>query len=178
MDSICEECGFRLSITVEEASALITSAPARFRAALDGQDKVLVRTPTVLPWSASAYVWHLADVLRISAERLWALAHDADAAIVSYDPDALAAVRRYAQQSPAAGLGALERSTADWLLAWAAIPPHRPYDHPEFGRLAVGRVAGLVGHEVEHHAWDVGRCLGTGVSPSMRQTSKPHNVGS
>jgi DinB superfamily len=155
----CPECGFSWAMPSEDAIGVVAAAPQRFRAALSGHDKQLIRTPAVLPWAAVSYVWHLADVLRISAERLWALSHDPQAPIIPYDPDQLADARHYAQQSAAAGLWALERSTGDWLAAAAAVHDHDPYHHPEFGQLTGADAFRLIGHEVDHHAWDVQRCL-------------------
>jgi hypothetical protein len=155
----CQECGFSWAIPSQDATSLVAAAPQRFHAALSGRSERLIRTPTVLPWAAVSYLWHLADVLRISAERFWALSHDPQAVIIAYDPDQLADARHYTQQSIAAGLWALERSTSDWLAAAAKVHEHDPYHHPEFGQLTAAQVMRMIGHEVEHHAWDIHRCL-------------------
>lgn len=157
--STCHECGFSWAAPAKDAIGLVAAAPQRFRTALSGRDERRIRTPTALPWSACSYLWHLADVLRISAERFWALSHDPQAVIIAYDPDQLADARHYAQQSATAGLWALERSTGDWLAAAATVHSHDPYHHPEFGQLTVADVTRMIGHEVDHHAWDIHRCL-------------------
>src|SRR5260370_974252 len=59
-------------------------------------------------WSASMYVWHLVDVLRIGTERLLTLTHDADRGITCWDENPLAEARRYQQLSPAVGLIVLQ----------------------------------------------------------------------
>jgi hypothetical protein len=33
------------------------------------------------------------------------------------------------------------------------------YRHPEFGQLTVTEVMRMIAHEVQHHAWDIQRCL-------------------
>jgi hypothetical protein len=157
----CGECGFSWATSTQDAISLVSAAPHRFRAALGGCSERLTRTPTVLPWAAVSYLWHLADVVRISAERLWALGHDPQAPVIAYDPDQLADARHYAQQSTIAGLWALERSTGDWLAAAATVHADDSYNHPEFGQLTVADVTRMIGHEVEHHAWDIQRCLNT-----------------
>ena len=155
----CPECGFSWTTPAQDAIRLIAAAPQRFRTTLSGHGEQLIRTPTVLPWAAVSYLWHLADVLRISAERLWALSHDPQAPIIAYDPDHLADARHYARQSTAVGLWALERSTSDWLTAAATVHPRDPYHHPEFGQLTVADLTRMIAHEVEHHARDIQRSL-------------------
>lgn len=155
----CPECEFSWASLPRDATSLVTAAPLRYRTALSGRGEQVIRTPTVLPWAAISYLWHLADVLRISAERLWALSHDPKAPIIAYDPDQLADARHYARQPTAAGLWALERATSDWLAAAATVHARDSYHHPEFGQLTVADVTRMIAHEVEHHAWDIDRCL-------------------
>jgi len=158
----CPECDFSWAISVGNAINLVAAAPTRLRMAFSASGEQLARTPTVLPWAAVSYLWHLADVLRICAERFWALSHDPEAAIVAYDSEQLAEARGYAQQSTAAGLWALERATGDWLAAAATVHVGDPYRHPEFGQLTVADVLRMIAHEVEHHARDIQRCLNGG----------------
>lgn len=155
----CPECGFSWAMSADAAISLVAAAPQRFHTALSARGEQLIRAPTVLPWAALSYLWHLADVVRISAERLWALSHDPQAPVIAYDPDQLADARHYAQQSTTAGLWALERSTSDWLAAVSTVHAHDQYHHPEFGQLTVTEVMRMIAHEVEHHAWDIQRCL-------------------
>jgi hypothetical protein len=155
----CPECGFGWATPAQNAISLVAAAPQRFRTALSGRAEQLIRTPTVLPWAAVSYLWHLADVVRISAERLWALGHDPQAPVIAYDPDQLADARHYARQSTAAGLWALERSAGDWLAAVATVRTRDSYHHPELGQLTVADITRLIGHEVDHHHWDIQRCL-------------------
>jgi hypothetical protein len=155
----CPECGFSWATPPQDAISLVTAAPQRYRTALAGHGEQPIRTPTVLPWAPISYLWHLADVLRISAERLWALSHDPQAPIIAYDPDQLADARHYARQSTAAGLWALERSTGDWLTEATTAHVGDPYHHPEFGQLTVADLTRMIAHEAEHHALDIQRCL-------------------
>jgi len=154
----CPECGFSWA-TPQDAIGLVAAAPQRYRTALTRHGKQLIRIPTVLPWAAISYLWHLDDVLRISAERLWALSHDPQSPVIPYDPDQLADARHYARQSTAAGLWALERATSDWLTATAEVHDGDSYHHPEFGQLTVADVTCMIAHEVDHHARDIERCL-------------------
>ena len=51
-------------------------------------------------WSASAYAWHLVDVFRIGAERLWHVAADPGRPLACWDEVALADARGYEHLSP------------------------------------------------------------------------------
>jgi hypothetical protein len=45
----------------QDAISLVATAPQRYRTALTRHGEQLIRTPTVLPWAAISYLWHLAD---------------------------------------------------------------------------------------------------------------------
>ena len=72
----CRECGYRWDLTLDEVLALVAAVPDRYAALLAGADGH-ERHPD-LSWSAVAYVCHVADNLRIWAERLAGLALGAD----------------------------------------------------------------------------------------------------
>lgn len=154
----CQECGYPWSTPLEEARALISSAPARYASLVGSRDAK--RKPAPAAWSPSAYVWHVSDALHAWAERFWAIRHDPGSAIVPFDQDRLGAVRGYEALSTVAGLWSLERSVADWDLALEGADPGIALEHPEFGAGTIGDVVRWIRHEVHHHDLDIRRGLG------------------
>jgi hypothetical protein len=108
-------------------------------------------------WSASMYVWHLVDVLRIGAERLLTLKHDPDRGIVCWDENALAHDRRYQQLSPVVGLIVVRAAAREWAQAALAAPATAEVSHPGFGTLGAGEIIRRNAHEVRHHLMDINR---------------------
>lgn len=108
-------------------------------------------------WSASMYVWHLVDVLRIGAERLLTLKHDPDRGIACWDENALAHDRRYQQLSPDVGLLVLPPAAREWVQAVLATPTTAEVSHPAFGTLGAVEIIRRNAHEVRHHLMDIHR---------------------
>lgn len=105
-------------------------------------------------WSASMYVWHLVDVLRIGAERLTTLRLDPTRGIPCWDENLLAEARRYRQLSPVVAPIVLDIAAREWLEA-AAQAPDTTVEHPQFGTLRTIDVIRRNAHEVVHHVGDV-----------------------
>jgi hypothetical protein len=152
----CRECGFDWSMAPGGASSVIERAPARFRSALaeSGGDA----RPPGASWSVIAYVAHVADNIRIWAERLVAAA-GASREVAAYDQDALARVRGYESMTLASVLWSLERAVGDWRAAWGdAVPAHDlGLRHPEMGALSLNDIVRMVAHDTTHHLMDVAR---------------------
>jgi hypothetical protein len=106
-------------------------------------------------WSASMYVWHLVDVLRIGTERLLTLTYDPASGITCWDENALARDRHYHQLSPAVGLLELRSAAREWVAAALAAPVAAQARHPQFGMLGAVEVIRRNAHEVHHHLWDI-----------------------
>jgi hypothetical protein len=151
----CRECGYRWSIGPADALALIAGAPERFAALLAGGDGT-GRAPD-LTWDAREYVAHVADNLRIWAERLSALTPGATLPIAPYDQDALAAARAYRQLPVAAVLWSVGQSAATFVALWPTVPTDARLDHPESGMMDRDRVVVQVAHDTTHHLVDVER---------------------
>lgn len=139
---------------------MMAGVPARFREAVGRSDGTSVGAG--LTWSVTAYVCHVADNLRISAERLVGIARDSGPEIVAYDQDDLAEVRHYDAVAIQGALWSLERAVSDWL---AAIDVARVadvvFDHPERGRYSWIDVSSSNLHDALHHEFDVRRTLAT-----------------
>ena len=154
----CRECGFSWAISPEEAMEMMGGVPARLREAVGPSDGSAVGAG--LTWSVTAYVCHVGDNLRISAERLVGVARGGAAKIAAYDQDDLAEVRRYDAVAIQGALWSLERAVSDWL---AAIDIARAsdvvFDHPERGRYSWVDVSASNLHDALHHEFDILRIL-------------------
>src|SRR5262245_48631252 len=93
----CRECGFDWSQPPEAAIAAVEALPDAFDDALAGRTGA-ERSPEST-WSAKAYVFHVADNLRIFAERLEGVFAGAPTTLAAYDQDELAAARNYEDMS-------------------------------------------------------------------------------
>ena len=159
--NICAECGATLKPSATDAAALIAEAreiyQALFARVPDGGPAIASSADT---WPPNAYLWHVVDVLRFGAERLWMLSLDPTAAVIVWDADEIAAARGYAGLSVAVGLHALDHATTTWLDAFASTPTDAVAYHPEIGAMTALVMAQRNAHEVTHHTYDIARGLG------------------
>jgi hypothetical protein len=91
--AVCAECGFDWTMARQAAIGEVTQAPDVAADSLRRLQDPMRRTGE--RWSASMYVWHLVDLLRISSERLLTLIHDPGQGITGFDENILAEARRY-----------------------------------------------------------------------------------
>lgn len=155
----CRECGFDWSISVNAAAALIGGAPSRYTQLLDGQDGA-VRHPE-LAWSVGAYVCHVADNLRIYAERMWSSLEADQVQIAAYYQDDLASVRGYEHILLETALWSLSHSAKMWSEAFEAAAGRQPvFNHPERGLQTLSDLVQSTCHDAMHHEWDIHRSLG------------------
>ena len=152
---VCAECGFDWMIPRQDAIDLVARGPDAVGTAI-----TRIRDPgqgTGRRWSASMYVWHLVDVLRIGTERLLTLTHDPDGGITCWDENALAEARHYQQLSPAVGLIVLRSAAQAWATTAAIAPGDVEVRHPRFGALGALEIIRRNAHEMHHHLMDIGR---------------------
>ena len=123
--------------------------------ALAGSDGT-ARHPA-LSWTAAAYVSHVADNLRIYAERLAGAALGAAGPITEYDQDALADARNYNLISVESALWSIEHGVADMLAALALCGPATTLTFVDGATASVHDVLLRTTHDAVHHVWDVGR---------------------
>lgn len=152
---VCAECGFDWQLARQDAIDLVAQVPEAVAAALTRIPDPVRRTSEA--WSASMYVWHLVDVLRIGTERLLTLAHDPDRGIACWDENALAEARRYQRLSPAVGLLALRSAAREWAETAIAAPGEVEVWHPQLGSLGAVEIIRRNAHEAEHHLMDINR---------------------
>lgn len=137
------------------AMTVVAEAPAKLR--LDS-GRLGRPPPASEVWSPAMYLWHLVDVLRIGAERLWTLALDPGAGVTCWDEQALARERHYAELSAVVGCRALGDAVATWMgAADQALASGALVAHPHFGELAAADVIRRNAHEVAHHLGDIHR---------------------
>ena len=150
----CRECGFDWSLTPEQAVTVVRAVPGSYKAWLAGATG-RERHPD-LAWSATGYVCHVTDNLRIWAERLAGGYLAADLAIADYEPDLLSQGRRYDEVSLAGAAVA----------RWAPPPGPRPRKRrsPSAWYFSTLLAAGSgprtwpgTAHDTHHHRWDIGR---------------------
>jgi hypothetical protein len=152
---VCAECGFDWQLARQDAIGLVAQVPDAATAAIARIHDPAQRTGD--PWSASMYLWHLVDVLRIGTERLLTLTHDPGRGITCWDENALAEARRYQQLSPAVGLIVLRSAAQEWVTVAAAAPAEVQVRHPQFGVLGSLEIIRRNAHEVHHHLLDINR---------------------
>ncbi len=154
----CPECAFDWDLSVYE---VLVGECVRNVAVFGGVLSRIDPAAAVEPglWSASRYVWHTVDVLRIGTERLWTLGADPGFGVPEWDENVLAEVRRYDSLSPVVGLIALIASANAWRTAALEAPADVATAHPEAGSICAFDVVQRNAHEVCHHLWDVQRAL-------------------
>jgi hypothetical protein len=150
----CRTCGFEWSVEPASCVAIVSDAPARFTSVLAGHDGR--STHATLRWNATAYVVHVADVLRIWSDRIAAVALGASDPVVPYDEDRLGDARGYVSLPLLGALWSLGRAVGDWeaaeqLAESAAVI----LAHPEQGSVPLDDVRRIMAHEIEHHVADV-----------------------
>jgi len=139
----------------------MSEVPERFREAVGQSDGTAVGPS--LTWSVTAYVCHVADNLRIFAERLVGVARGAAPVVVAYEQDELAAAHHYEGVALQGALWSLDRAVSDWL---AAVDIGRQakveFLHPERGPFGWADVVSSNLHDALHHEHDIRRTLASG----------------
>ncbi len=157
----CRACGFNWSLSTELAIAEVSAIPGRYGALISGKDAS--RHHAELSWSAKAYIFHVADNLRIWAERLAASCAGATGLLAEYDDNLLAEVRGYEQMPLEAAMWSLESSVRCWIEAVElATQRGSVLHHPHRGALTVPDVVLSNCHDAHHHEWDIQRILSSG----------------
>ncbi len=155
----CRECGFDWATTLESAIVVVANLPDSLRELLSGSTGS-ERRPD-LEWSVGAYVCHIADNLRIWAERLVGVSEGTVAEVCRYDENELAHARHYDGIPLVAASWALSRSVTDWCYAVRNSPQSGSVMvHPERGVLTLTDVAVSNAHDGRHHRWDIETILG------------------
>jgi hypothetical protein len=147
-----------LVVSSDEGIAMMAGMPARFHDAVGSADGTEVGAG--LRWSVTAYVCHVADNLRIFAERMVGVARGGGTRVAAYNQDDLGEVRDYDSVAVQGALWSLERAVSDWLAAVAMAHAFDVvFDHPERGRFSWADVVSSNLHDATHHEFDIRRIL-------------------
>jgi hypothetical protein len=154
----CRECGFDWSQSPETAIAAVEELPDAFDAACSGHTGS-EQAPGAT-WSAKAYVFHVADNLRIFAERLEGVFAGAPTTLAAYDQDELAAARNYEAMSLQSALWSVRTAVTAWAsAARESLVRSDTYHHAERGALNAAEITRGPAHDALHHHHDVTRAL-------------------
>lgn len=150
----CRECGFDWAISPAAAVDRISELPGQ----LDATTRSCAGTErrSAGGWSIAEYVCHVGDNLRQWAERIQTarLARTVD--VDGYDPDELAAARRYATIPLATALWSLSLATRDWTdVLKPALRESIVLEHRARGRQRAEDIARNNYHDAHHHHWDI-----------------------
>jgi len=154
----CGECDFLWTTAVSSAIEYMHHYPLAIGELVEG------RTGTEqhpdLDWTVSEYVLHVADNLRIWAERLVGVQGRGSHVVGGYDERVLADARNYKSLPIEAALWSLNRSVGDWLTAVEDTPKTGVIMiHPDRGELELSDVVLSNTHDARHHEWDIKRTL-------------------
>lgn len=154
----CAECGFGWGASQDESIRVVTGTPGRYAALLVGRSG-RAQHPN-LDWTATGYVCHVADNLRVWAERLAGLATGDRGPVAPYDERSLAVARRYESVGLHGALWSLSRAADDWLGAVTlADRAHVVLFLPDRGPQSLEDVVRSNAHDAHHHGWDIERSL-------------------
>lgn len=149
----CQTCAFDWSVSFSGARSILVEAPARYSSGVTGRSGE--HGFRADPWVPAAYIWHLADLTALWAERLVEVECEPDRPIVGVDPDRLAAVRRYGERNKAGALFALERGVGSLVSVIDRLGPDHRLTHPRWGVGTVGQLTVWLAHEAWHHESDL-----------------------
>ncbi|GEM_PF-6533793 len=108
----CRDCGYEWSISQSDAVSLVLGLPENYHDLLSGADGR--ERHRELSWSVAGYVLHVADTLRIWAERLAGIALGAPSTVAGYDENLLAQARAHEAIALEGALWSLDRAVGDW----------------------------------------------------------------
>jgi hypothetical protein len=154
----CRECDFNWELSAADAVSLVQQLPKLYAARLDGTNGK--ETCPDLAWSASAYVSHVSDNLRIWSERLSGARLSGEPRVVAYDQDLLGVTRRYDAINLHAALWSLDWAVREWAESIRlALAAGTELHHSDRGRQSAEDVARNNAHDASHHLWDIGRII-------------------
>lgn len=155
----CRECEFAWLTPAPEAIRLVANLPGSFGGLLEG--RAGSERHADLDWSVNGYLLHVADNLRIWAERLMGVLGGPPLLVGNYDENKVAEARNYREIPLQAAMWSLTRSVDDWLGAVEAAPASGVVMvHPARGELELSDVVLSNAHDALHHRWDIERALG------------------
>jgi hypothetical protein len=164
----CRECGFTWTTEIDAAVGLVVDLPTRLAGIVAAAGATGDERHPDLGWSVTGYTLHVADNLRIFAERMAGITAGARPEVASYDEDDLARVRVYERGNLPAATWSLGRSVADWVEVVRTAPADLVMIHDQRGELDLVEVVRSNVHDAVHHLWDIDRTLAGSTDPPRR----------
>jgi hypothetical protein len=145
-------------MSVHDAARIVDDAPSRLRDLIANANGRLRHAD--LEWSASSYVCHIGDSIRIWAERIASVTLGNTGPVALYDQDLLAIARHYDDIDVATALWNLDRALEDWHAALALVGDG-PFTmaHIEVGEMSLTDIVLIRAHDVVHHTGDIARIV-------------------
>ena len=152
----CRSCGYHWSTPDAELLAELGDLAAAYRTTLGVLPGTAVHPE--LGWCASAYVLHVADNLRMHAERMAGTARGAVYVFEGADQDELATVRGYASIPLECALWSLQAVLPTYLEAFEEARASRvTLPHESRGDQLASDVLRGNAHDAHHHGRDLAR---------------------
>jgi hypothetical protein len=168
----CRSCGYSWSRDVESLVTEVLELGSTYRNALEDLPG-MARHPD-LGWSASAYVAHVADNLRLHGERMAAGARGASLEFVHPSQDDLALVRAYNSIPLESSLWSLENIVAPYVAVFrGATALQVVLPHPTRGDQSAEDVLRGNVHDAHHHTWDLRRIADANRGPAKARIDPP-----
>lgn len=149
----CPACGYQWSIDVDDALPIIELGPDRYDQVLAGANGMKAQLDG--SWNATAYLWHLTDLMRSWSERWVQIREAPGSRVVGYDPDVLADARGYRSLPTYPALWALRSAVTTFVEVTSTVTPETPFEHGDWGTGDVADALRWLGHEFHHHVGDV-----------------------
>ena len=159
MTEPCAECGFAWDTPLLESLRLIERLPAEIREMVATRGEALAQRPTPQVWSPHEYIWHLADIFRLSAEWMHDIRTLDHPTHFALDMDALAELRGYSRLPLQTGLWSLEQSCRLFIAEAAVTAPERTCYYHDWQDVTATQVVAFLAHEAVHHLFDLRRIL-------------------
>lgn len=148
----CRECAFNWDLPPADAVASVPSFVDRARTAAGG----LTGDERLTGWSIAEYVAHVGDNLRQWAERIQGVRLAGHTEVAGYDPDALAAARRYDAIPLEVSLWSTAHAIEQWVqVLTAALAEGVELQHASRGLQRAEDIARNNCHDAYHHVWDI-----------------------
>src|SRR5437764_4906459 len=161
MSDQCAECGFAWDTTILDGLRIIERLPQDIRELAETREDALFERPAPQVWSPNEYIWHLAEIFRVSAEWMHDIRTQDHPTHYAVDTDALAALRGYNRLPLQTGLWSLEQSSRLFIAEAAVTQPTRTCYYHDWQDVTAAQVVAFLTHEAVHHLFDLRRGLGS-----------------
>lgn len=157
MTESCPECGFDWETKIPDGIRTLAQLPNRASSIVDSMGELAYRKRQPDAWSASEYIWHLGDTLRMGAEWLHDIRTQDHPTHYAPDNDLIASGRQYRHLSAGTGLWSLDAACRLFTEEAARADPTRTCYYHDWRDVTAAQVMGFMFHEAVHHLFDLER---------------------